>query len=236
MSSPSAPTPANLHLLPFTSVPEEHTSPSTPVSYSAVIAPLSPSASPYWLVSALDFCREHRVMPILTTLTTESSLRFFPPCVSLTMIGGSEWLLGQENRIQILLKIYFGGVHRSKKNFFWTSKLCCVPKNHSPQNLKWVQMRAEGRRRRRRRSACAWLYVCWCRGGLKRRGQSLRIHSHRNEANRQPDVIISFRTKWGCGGVGLTKESRYADFFMTPLQNDKCVDVQKLNLQLRLKT
>lgn len=25
-------------------------------------------------------------------------------------------------------------------------------------------------------------------------------------------------------------------FFMTPMQNDKCVDVQKLNLQLRLKT
>lgn len=159
MSSPSAPTPANLHLLPFTSVPEEHTSPSTPVSYSAVIAPLSPSASAYWLVSALDFCREHRVMPILTTLTTESSLRFFPPCVSLTMIGGSEWLLGQENRIQILLKIYFGGVHRSKKKLLLDQQALLCPQKSQPSKPK-VSPDESWRQKKKKEKVCVCVTLC----------------------------------------------------------------------------
>lgn len=154
MSSPSAPAPANFHLLPFTSVPEEHTSPSTPVSYSAVIAPLSPSASPYWLVNALDFCREHRVMPILTTLTTESSLLFFPLC-----IFNNDWrkrMIARSRKQNP--NSYFGGVHRRKKLLLDQQALLC-PQKSQPSKPK-VSPDESWRQKKKKEKVCVCVTLC----------------------------------------------------------------------------
>ena len=93
-----------------------------PVTDFAVSVIINLSACPYWL-------DEQKRQTILKALTTE---RVF--------------------RIQIDFKCVLGKSTEKLSCSHLDQRLCCVPKKHRPQNLKWDQMRATGRGR----------FVCMC--------------------------------------------------------------------------
>lgn len=154
----------------------------------------------------------------------------FSPCVSVKSATECEKLLGQ-NRIQINLKYILGKSTRKTSHCHLDQQLCCVLKN---TDLK-TQSEARWELQEGKEDLCVSVRDCVCVGkGVKkkRRGQTLRIHSHRNEAHWQPNMIISFTTKSGCGG-GVLKEDKYPGLTMT--QNYEPADLLMISCTISWK-